>query len=187
MNALKYNPNNYDLYYNVGMVYTMLNDFTSAKSYYQKAATLNTLLFNAYYDIAQINLLAGDLEEAEKFFNKSLDGDDISPMSYYSLSKIYMLRGEKDKAINFVNLAIELDALFINSALEDPIFTPIKGSIRCNNIDDEDIEQRKTGFTNKEKNVYKHLEETYSIIGKMGINTMKVEMQKENELEKEIE
>ena len=187
MNALKYNPNSYDIYYNIGMVYTMLNDFTNAKSYYEKAATLNTLLYNAYYDIAQINLLAGDLEEAEKYFNQSLSGDDISPMAYYNLAKIYMLRGEKDKAINFVNLAIELDALFIHNALEEPIFIPIKGSIRCNTIDDEDMEPRKTNFTNKEKKVYKHLEETYSIIGKMGINNMKVEMQKENELEKEIE
>ena len=187
MNALKYNPNSYDIYYNIGMVYTMLNDFTNAKSYYEKAATLNTLLYNAYYDIAQINLLAGDLEEAEKYFNQSLSGDDISPMAYYNLAKIYMLRGEKDKAINFVNLAIELDALFIHNALEEPIFIPIKGSIRCNTIDDEDMEPRKTNFTNKEKKVYKHLDETYGIIGKMGVNTRKIEIQKENELEKEIE
>ena len=83
-----------------------------------------------------------------------------------------------------MNLAIELDALFIHSALEEPIFIPRKGSIRCNIIDDEDMEPRKTKFTNKEKNVYKHLDETYGIIGKMGINTMKVEIQKENELEK---
>ena len=27
MNALRYNPGNYDLYYNLGMVYTMVNDF----------------------------------------------------------------------------------------------------------------------------------------------------------------
>lgn len=187
MNALRYNQGNYDLYYNIGMVYTMLNDFNDAKIYYQKAATLNTLLYNAYYDIGQINLLAGDLEEAEKYFNQSLSGEDISPMAYYNLAKIYMLRGEKQKAINFVNLAIELDAMYINTALEEPIFIPIKGSIRCNNIDDEDMEPRKTKFSSKEKNVYKHLDETYGIIGKMGINAMKIENQKVNEIEKQRE
>lgn len=187
MNASRYNSSNYDLYYNIGMVYTMLNDFNNAKIYYQRAATLNTLLYNAYYDIGQINLLSGDLEEAEKYFNQSLNGEDISPMSYYNLAKIYMLRGEKENAINFVNLAIELDAMYINTALEEPIFIPIKGSIRCNTLDDEDIEPRKTKFTNKEKNVFKHLDETYSIIGKMGVNSIKVEKQKITEIEKQRE
>ncbi len=187
MNALKYNQNNYAIYYNLGMVYTMLNDFTNAKSYYQKAAELNTLLYNAHYDIAQINLLAGDLDEAEKFFNLSLNSDEISPMAYYNLAKIYMLKGEKEKAINFVNLAIELDSFYIKTALEEPIFIPIKGSIRCNNIDEEDIQERVTTFTNKEKDVFKHLEETYGIVGKFNINTIKVENVKENNIEKQRE
>ncbi len=187
MNALKYNQNNYAIYYNLGMVYTMLNDFTNAKSYYQKAAELNTLLYNAHYDIAQINLLAGELEEAEKFFNLSLNSDEISPMAYYNLAKIYMLKGEKEKAINFVNLAIELDSFYIKTALEEPIFIPIKGSIRCNNIDEEDIQERTTTFTNKEKEVFKHLEETYGIVGKFNINTVKMENVKENNIEKQRE
>lgn len=187
MNAVRYNSNNYYLYYNIGMVYTMLNDFNSAKMYYQKAAELNTLLYNAYYDIGQINLLAGDLDEAEQFFNKSLNGDDISPMAYYNLAKIYMLRGEKEKAVNFVNLAIELDSTYITSALEEPIFSPIKGSIRCNSIDNEDIEPRKTSFTSKEKEVYKHLDETYGIVGKFSANTMKIDIKKIKENEKQRE
>lgn len=187
MNATKYNSNNYYLYYNIGMVYTMLNDFNSAKIYYQKAATLNTLLYNAYYDMGQIDLLSGDLEEAEKYFNKSLDSEDISPMAYYNLAKIYMLKGEKDKAVNFVNLAIELDSTYITNALEENVFIPIKGSIRCNNIEDEDVEQRKTNFTEKEKNVHKHLEETYKIVGKLSNNTIKIEDKKIEENDKQRE
>lgn len=187
MNAAKYNSNNYNLYYNIGIVYTMLNDFNNAKIYYQKAAALNTLLYNAYYDIGQINLISGDLEEAEKYFNQSLNSEDVSPMAYYNLAKIYMLRGEKDKAINFVNLAIELDSTYISDALEENIFIPIKGSIRCNNVEDEDIEKRKTNFTTKEKKVYKHLEETYGIVGKFNANAVKLEDKKIEENEKEIE
>lgn len=186
-NSLRYNVNNYDIYYNIGMVYTMLNDFNNAKIYYQKAATLNTILYNAYYDIGQIDLLAGDLEEAEQYFNKSLNSEDICPMAYYNLAKIYMLQGEKDKAINFVNLAIELDSMYIHTALEEPIFIPIKGSIRCNSINEEDIEPRESNFSNMEKNVYKHLDETYEIVGKFSNNSIKVENKKINEFEKEKE
>jgi hypothetical protein len=86
-----------------------------------------------------------------------------------------------------VNLAIELDSMYINTALEEPIFIPIKGSIRCNSIDDEDIEPRKTKFSNKEKNVYKHLDETYGIVEKFNSNTIKMEIQKEIEVEKQRE
>ena len=35
LNALKYKPSDYDLYYNLGMTYTMLNDFQRAKEYYE--------------------------------------------------------------------------------------------------------------------------------------------------------
>ena len=35
--ALKYNPTSFDLNYNLGIVYTMLNDFPNAKVCYEKA------------------------------------------------------------------------------------------------------------------------------------------------------
>ena len=47
--ALKYNPTSYDLNYNLGIVYTMLNDFQSAKICYEKAAQLNSLSYNSKY------------------------------------------------------------------------------------------------------------------------------------------
>ena len=47
MNALKYRPADYELYYNLGMTYTLLNDFSKAKECYEKAAQINTLLYHA--------------------------------------------------------------------------------------------------------------------------------------------
>ncbi len=34
--GLRYNPTSYDLNYNLGLVYTMLNDFENAKICYEK-------------------------------------------------------------------------------------------------------------------------------------------------------
>lgn len=193
INALKYNPEKYEVYYNIGIVYTMLNDFNNAKIYYQKAANINTLLYNSYYNIGQLDLIAGELDEAEKYFNQCLEDDDISPLGYYALAKIYMLKGEKEKAINFVNLSIELDSIYIKMSLEDPIFSPIKGSIRFNSIDDEDKEPRQTSFTNKEKVLFEHLESTYGIIGKLNVNickndnTLSEKIVNEEQVEKELE
>ena len=47
--ALKYNPTSFELNYNLGIVYTMLNDFQNARVCYEKAAELNSLLYNAKY------------------------------------------------------------------------------------------------------------------------------------------
>ena len=72
-NALKYRPADYDLYYNLGMTYTLLNDFAKAKECYEKAAQINSVLYHARYSLGQINLLYGDLEEAEKYFMECIE------------------------------------------------------------------------------------------------------------------
>lgn len=66
--ALKYNPANYDIYYNLGMVYTRLNDFQKAKEYYQIAAEINSMLYNAKFNLAQISMIYGDLRRSGKLF-----------------------------------------------------------------------------------------------------------------------
>ena len=35
LDAIQFHPENYDLYYNLGMVYTRLNDFQNAKEDYE--------------------------------------------------------------------------------------------------------------------------------------------------------
>ena len=49
LEALKYNPTSYELHYNLGIAYTMLNDFQSAKICYEKAAEINSLAYNAKF------------------------------------------------------------------------------------------------------------------------------------------
>lgn len=66
--ALKYNPANYDIYYNLGMVYTRLNDFQKAKEYYQTAAEINSMLYNAKFNLAQISMIYGELRRSRKLF-----------------------------------------------------------------------------------------------------------------------
>ena len=60
--GLRHSPNNYDLYYSMGIAYTMLNDFQNAKICYEKAATINSLCYHAYYALVQINLIEIVLE-----------------------------------------------------------------------------------------------------------------------------
>ena len=47
--ALKYNQFDFDLNYNIAIVYTMMNDFQNAKMFYDKSAEINTLNYNCKY------------------------------------------------------------------------------------------------------------------------------------------
>lgn len=171
--ALRHSPNNYDLYYNMGIVYTMLNDFESSKTCYEKAALINSLLYNAYYNLGQINLIEMDLDEAEKYFNKCLESKEHEPDAYYKLGKIYMLRGDHENAVNFVNLAIELDNRYIKIANQEPIFIPVKSKFKMPIIDEEYIKPRKISLTKKEKKANDHLDKTFKLVGNLNLHKMK--------------
>lgn len=171
--GLKYSPNDFDLYYNMGMVYTMLNDFQNAKMCYEKAATINSLCYHAYYALGQINLIEMDLDEAERYFTKCLEDKEQEPDAYYKLGKIYMLRGDHNNAVKFVNLAIELDNTYIRIANQEPIFIPVKSKFQMPIIDEEDITKRKTSHTKKEKKAIEHLDKTYKVVGKLNLHKLK--------------
>ena len=163
----RYNQNNFDIYYTMGMIYTMLNDFQSAKMCYEKAAIINTLEYNTNYNIAMIELILGELEEAEKNFNKCIENEELSPLAYYQLAKIYMIKSDKDTAIKALNVAIDLDNNLYKKAIEEPVFIPIKGYINYPSIDEEDIEPKKSNASKKELKVREHLEQTYNLVGKL--------------------
>ena len=187
--SLKYHPNNFDIYYNMGMIYTMLNDFSSAKICYEKASIINALEYNTTYNIAMIELILGELEDSEQYFTKCIENEELSPKAYYQLAKIYMLKSDKDTAIKALNIAIDLDNQLYKKAIEEPIFIPIKGYINYPNIDEEDIEQKQYNTTEKELKVRKHLEETYNLVGKLNYKEMgiKYDNSKDKLEEKQIE
>ena len=183
--GLRYSPNDYDLLFSMGIAYTMLNDFQNAKICYEKAATVNNLLFKAYYNIAQINLISNDLDEAEKYFTKTLEDEELEADAYYHLGKIYMLRGDYENAVKFVNLAIQLDNNYIKKATKEPLFIPVVSKLDIPIIDDEDIEQKKTSLTPKEKEAKLHLEKTYKVVDMLNMAKTRVARRKKEEIQKE--
>lgn len=98
--ALKYNPTSFELNYNLGIVYTMLNDFSSAKLYYEKSAELNTIICNTKYSLAEIAIMYKELEEAENYLLQIVDDEELGADAYLELSKIYILKMIKKKQYN---------------------------------------------------------------------------------------
>lgn len=163
MSSLRYNPASYELYYNLGIAYTMLNDFQRAKEFYEKAAELNSLLYHAKLSLAQIAIIYGELDEAEMYLFESLKEKELESGSYYYLAQIAMIKGDEDKAKNYIKVAIELEPELYEKIEKDTVFLPIKNSI------DKPAEYKKNqkNKLTKEQKVQKHLEETCSIVGKL--------------------
>lgn len=162
MSALRYNPGSYDLYYSLGMAYTMINDFQRAKEFYSKAAEINTLAYNAKLNLGQIALIYGDLDEAEQWFIQAGKQEDLEAGSYYYLSQIALLKGDEDKAKNYMNVAVQLDPKVYKQAQRDPVFTPIKEKINPPEENKEN-EKNKT-LPKKEKSVNRHLMKTCILV-----------------------
>ncbi len=161
--ALRYDPANYDINYNLGIVYTMLNDFESAKICYEKAAEINALLYSAKYSLAEISLIYKDIEQAEKYFMQVIEDEELAPEGYYELAKIELIKGNKETAIQYANTAIDANAKKIVPRIKkDPIFIPIIAKISIPFNLDDGIE-RISKLQPKEIKAKEHLEEMFEI------------------------
>lgn len=187
LEALKYNPVSYDLYYNLGIVYTMLNDFKSAKEYYEKAAEINALCFNSKYSLAELELLYKNLEKAEEYFIQVSENEEYEADCYFELAKINLIKGDKETAIRYANMAIDMDAKKISEKIKkEPLFITImtKISIPFNMEEKEDM----PSLSKKEKIAKKHLEETQELTANMGYeNTIRKEEKERDEFDRQKE
>ena len=159
------------MYYDLGIAYTRLNDFSSAKECYEKAAEINHRNHIAKYNLGQIALLEKDLDEAEKYFEECLLDEELEAKAYYQLAKIAMVKGEKDKAIVFMNKAIEIDKSYIEIISNEEIFSSIKQYIIIPKVINKEQERKELG--KKEKNIQDYLEETYILINDINENEVK--------------
>ena len=71
-NSVKYYPERYEIYYNLGICYSRINDFDIARKCFQKTVELNDDIYIANYRLGQIALLYRDFDSAEENFAKSL-------------------------------------------------------------------------------------------------------------------
>ena len=89
-NAVKYNANNYELYYNLGVCYSRINDFDIARKCFQKTIELDEEMYLAYYRLGQLALLYRDFDVAEESFAKSLCNEKEAK-AYFELAKIHII------------------------------------------------------------------------------------------------
>ena len=156
--AIKYNPEKADLYYDLGIVYSMMNEFSLAKECFEKAIEIDSNLYNAYYRLGQIALLYRDIESAEKYFMQSLYGE-TEAKAYYQLAKISIIKNDKNKSGIFMNKAIEIDPKYYYIASNEPIFFSIKKLIEK----PENVKSSNAIEPEKERQISEYLDNTYDL------------------------
>lgn len=179
--AVKHNPGEYELYYCLGMTYTRLNDFQNAMEYYKKAATINSVLNVAKLNLGQISLIFKEYDEAEKYFMECIETDDekLQSEAYYYLAKIKIINGQKDLAIQYANIAVEINPKIIRKMEGDVYFTIILAKIKRQ--EDRKID---TKLNEKEDEVIKHLNKTYTVVEKLTQANIRQD-EKEMEMERD--
>ena len=156
--AIKYNEENEELYYDLGIAYSRINEFPLAKQCFEKTVQINSNNYNAYYRLGQISLLYRDIELAESNFLQSMYGE-TEGKSYYQLAKIYMIKNDKNKAIMFLTKAIDFNSKFYDDMINEPIFFQIKKQIeKPNNAEEKEIKE-----SDKEKTISNYLDDTYNL------------------------
>lgn len=176
--AINYNPGEYQIYYCLGMTYTRLNDFQNAMEYYKKAATINSILDVAKLNLGQISLIFKEYDEAEQYFMECIQTEDekLQSEAYYYLAKIKIINGQKDVAIQYANIAVEINPSIIKKMEKDVYFTVILAKIKT-----KEEKEVKTNVNNKEEELIKYLNKTYTVVEKLTQNNIKIS----KELEKE--
>ena len=192
--ALRFDQVNYDLYYNLGIAYTMLNDFQNAKTCYEKAAEINSLLYNTKYCLAEIALIYKDLEEAERRFLETIEDEELSADAYYELAKIYLIKGDKETAIKYINTAIDANSKkIVEKVKKDPIFIPIMAKISIPfNLEEPEREENANILKQKEIKAKEHLEEMSELTRNLSYNDINLlkkngKKKEDNNLEMENE
>lgn len=156
--AIKYDSDNAELYYNLGNAYSRMNEFSLAKECYKKTTQIDSTNYNAFYRLGQISLLYRDIESAEKYFLESIYGE-TEIKSYYQLAKIYMIKNNKTKSATNINSAIQMDSTYYKIAIDEPIFLPIKQLI----IKPQEEIKPEIKESEKEKEISDYLDDTYNL------------------------
>ena len=159
--SLKTNIGDYDLYYNMAMTYTMLNDFIAAKENYEKAAQINSYEAISKLNIGQINMILRDYDEAKKYFYEQKESEDekIASYAYYYLAKIAIIEGDIEKAIIYTNTAIEIYPPIKKFIERELRFKIIYGKVQLQNQEKEDLI---TKINQKDEKIVDYLEKIYN-------------------------
>ena len=120
--AIKYDIDNYELYFNAAIAYMELKDYENARKYFESALSKNPDLAEAYFGLGQIAIILEDYYSAETNYLKAIKINAEYPNPYYNLSRIYAYRKEYAKVIENLTHAVRLNPAYKQRIKHDSAF-----------------------------------------------------------------
>jgi tetratricopeptide (TPR) repeat protein/DNA-binding CsgD family transcriptional regulator len=111
--AIQFNPDLATAHYNLGSTYEELEDYQSARQYYQKAAIGSGIpAILAQNNLARLEILDGNIEAAIDWINSALEQAEDNkwkPAIYKNLGWAYLMKNCFDEAEQSLQKALELE------------------------------------------------------------------------------
>ena len=107
--ALKYNPSEPELNYELANIYYTSGDFHNALNYYKITLQARPDVADIYVFIGQIYLVEGEYEEALTYFNKAIELNPDYIDAYLKSGYIKYKQGDIDSALQHFSYVLERD------------------------------------------------------------------------------
>lgn len=107
--ALKYNNNNYDIYYKLGLVYHQLGDYTTAIINYNQAINFNINDSKAYYRRGLAHYQLANYSLAIEDYNQAIQLNPDVAVIYKNRADAHSRIGNNQAAIEDYNQAIQIN------------------------------------------------------------------------------
>ncbi|MFK8010925.1 MAG: tetratricopeptide repeat protein [Marinicellaceae bacterium] len=106
INAMHYDPDNYEWYYLQGHVYRDLGLLDKSKAHFEKVINMRVHVPSMVW-LSDILIQQNELELAEKFCNQVLAIEKKHPRALYNLALINQNRGHNDKALELLKTVLD--------------------------------------------------------------------------------
>jgi len=107
--ALTLNPESAEIYYNLGLNYSLIGQNKKAIENYEKAIKIFPKHSLAQYNLGNIYAKQGKYGDAERWFKESIKSFGGFSPAYGNLGACLILQGKKTEAIPYLTKALELD------------------------------------------------------------------------------
>ena len=112
--ALNKSPNDAEIFYNLGIVYSFMNKGT-AVAYYKKAIKLNPLHTATYYNLGSLYIELGDREGAITMLKKAIKINPDFTIAYAQLAKLYNNPARTEELVYLYKEAIRRNLDFFDA------------------------------------------------------------------------
>ena len=120
----------YELYYNIGTAYILLEKFEKAIKYLKLTTSNYPSFAPAHNNLGFLFLQKGLLDQAEHEFNQALIYSKGNVQAYKNLSNVMSKKDETEKAVKYLEKALELNPKDINALASLGYFSLTTGKNR---------------------------------------------------------